>query len=89
MLRWNNWIGICLESIEQHSQATKCDHLLVAWVRILKIMEEAGISFAFDDMSNMVSLSEPRTQLTMLGLQKSAEVWRQNLLPDVCGNGMS
>lgn len=86
MLRWNSWIGDCLESLEQHPQASKHDHLLSAWVRILKITEEVGTSFAFDEPSNMADLSEPRVQLTMTALQKSAEAWRRDLIPEVFDN---
>lgn len=87
MLRWNSWIGDCLESLEQHPLASKHDHRLAAWVRILKITEEVGTSFAFDEPSNMADLSESRVQLTMTALQKSAEAWRRDLLPDICANG--
>lgn len=88
MLRWNSWISDCLESLEQHRQASKHDHLLAAWVRILKITEDVGTSFAFDEPSNMADLSESRVQLTMTALQKSAEAWRRDLLPEVYDNGM-
>ncbi len=88
MLRWNSWIGDCLESLEQHSQVSKSDRLLAAWVRILKITEEVGTSFSFEDASNMADLSEARIQLTMNGLQKSAEAWRRGLDRDIFDNGM-
>ncbi|KUJ19893.1 uncharacterized protein LY89DRAFT_579809 [Mollisia scopiformis] len=86
MLRWNSWIGDCLETLERNSQASKWDHLLAAWVRILKITEEVGATFAFDDCSNMADLSEPRVQLTMTGLQKVAEAWKRNLPCEVFDN---
>ncbi|CZR59172.1 uncharacterized protein PAC_09064 [Phialocephala subalpina] len=80
------WVGDCLESLGQLPQASKSDNILAAWVRILKITEEVGASFAFDEPSNMADLSESRVQLTMTALQKSTEAWRRDLLPDVYDN---
>jgi hypothetical protein len=81
-------VGDCLDSIEQHPKASKWDHLLAGFVRLLKVTEETGTTFAFDDMSNMPSLSEPRTQLAMIGLQKSVQALRRELPWDIRDNGM-
>lgn len=88
LLRWSSWLGECLKSIEGRPQASKWDYLLAAWVRLLKITEETGTAFAFDDVSNMARLSEPHSQLTMAGLRRSAEALRRDLPWDIFDNGM-
>ncbi|KAK0100040.1 hypothetical protein ONS95_013146 [Cadophora gregata] len=76
MLRYSRWVGQCLESLENNPNASQMDKHLVSWIKLMKITEEIGLAFGFEDISYMASLSEPRTQIVMSGLQKTLQSWK-------------
>lgn len=86
MLRCNNWVDDCLESLANNPNALWTDKYLVSWIRLIKITEEIGMSFSFEDTSNMAELSEPRVQLVQSGFGKMLEAWRESVGIDI--NGM-
>ncbi|KAL5319620.1 hypothetical protein ACEPPN_012675 [Leptodophora sp. 'Broadleaf-Isolate-01'] len=59
------------------------DKYLVSWVKLLKITEEIGLAFGFEDINNMATLSEPRIQIVMSGLQKTLQFWKTSIGSDV------
>ena len=86
MLRFNSWIGECTNFLEKSSNAAKSDSYLVAWVKLLRITEEIGESFALDDLENVASLSEYRVQLMLRGFEKRLASWKESL-PHTSMNG--
>ena len=83
MLRYNAWVDECTELLETTTSAAESDRCLVAWVKLLKITEEIGTTFSFDDIDNIASLSEYRVQLMLKGFEKAFTVWEKDLPPDV------
>ncbi|KAH7393264.1 hypothetical protein BKA64DRAFT_82114 [Cadophora sp. MPI-SDFR-AT-0126] len=76
MLRYNRWVEECLESLANNSNASQTDRYLVSWIRLIRITEEIGLAFGFEDISSMANLSETRTQIMMSGLQKALQSWK-------------
>jgi len=86
MLRYNRWVGECLDSLANNPNASQTDRYLVSWIRLIRISEEIGLAFGFEDVSSMANLSEPRTQIVMSGLQKKLQSWKVLAGSDI--NGM-
>lgn len=86
MLRYNRWVGECLDSLANNPNASQTDKYLVSWIRLIRISEEIGLALGFEDVSSMANLSEPRTQIVMSGLQKTLQSWKVLVGSDV--NGM-
>lgn len=84
-LRYNKWIGDCLDSVANYPKATQQDRYLVTWVKLLRITEELGTSLSFDDPSNMADLSEPSVQLKVASFEKTLEAWKKACEPDING----
>ncbi|KAG4428108.1 hypothetical protein IFR05_016411 [Cadophora sp. M221] len=83
MLRFNRWVENCLDALANNPNASQMDKYLVSWVKLLKITEEIGLAFGFEDINNMATLSEPRIQIVMSGLQKTLQSWKISIGPDV------
>lgn len=77
MLRYSSWIQECLETITSNPKISKLDRLLIYWVKLLKISEDIGTAFRFDDPGNMPDLSEARAQIMMGGFEKKLEDWKK------------
>jgi hypothetical protein len=88
MLRYNSWIDECLEVLANHTNAYPLDKILVGWVKLLKITEEIHTTLSFEDLGNIVCLSETRVKLMVNGFEKALETWRKNVEPDGV-NGMT
>ena len=76
LLRFSNYMAECEEYLETSSDAAPTDKRLIAWVKIQRIIEEAGNAFSFDDPSATPSLAEPRIQLMLKGFEKKMESWK-------------
>lgn len=87
MLRFNNWIGECLETFASSPNQSKLDKYLVAWVRLIKITEELGGSLAFEDPSNMADLSESRVRILVGGFEKALDSWKKKFEAEDSING--
>ncbi len=85
MLRSNKWVDECLESVANNSSALWTDKYLVSWIRLIKITEEIGSAFSFEDPSNMADLSEPRVQLIQSGFGKMLDAWKESVGTDING----
>ncbi len=81
MLRYNTWVDECTELLEV--TASTANKSLIAWVKLLKITEEIGTTFSFDDLDNIANLSEYRVQLMLKSFEKAFAVWERELPPDV------
>ena len=88
MMRFNNWMGDCVDFVANNSRKSTYDKELVAWVRLLKITEEMAVSLSFDDPSNMADMLEPRVLLLVTGFERALETWKKTHEPE-CTNGMS
>ena len=86
MLRYNSWVGECVDFLEASPNAAASDKILIGWVRLLIIAEEFSTSLSFDDPANMPNLSEPRVQLMVKSFEKRLEIWKGSLGP-VAENG--
>jgi hypothetical protein len=82
MLRYNTWLGECLEVVANNPNPLPFDKYLVGWAQLSKIAEEIHSSFSFDDPGNMVNLSEPRVQIMLNSFVKALEAWRRSLGPE-------
>lgn len=82
MLRFTPWVDECMEVLDS-SCAAKSDKLLFAWVKLLKITEEIGTSFSFDDIGSIGSLSEYRIQVLLKSFEKALNAWERDLPSDV------
>ena len=87
MLRLNRWLSECLETLATHPAASKWDRRLVAWVKLFKITDDIGVSFSFEDPTNMPNLAESRIQIMMAGFEKALEVWKNQLDSDASSDG--
>lgn len=85
MLRYSSWLRECLDTITSNPEISELDQSLVGWVKLLKITEDIGTSFRFDDPGNMPDLSEARAQIMVGGFEKELEDWKKEF--DV--NGMN
>ena len=83
MFRFSNWMAECMEYLETSSDAAPTDKLLIAWIKLQRIMEECGNSFSFDDPSSTPSLSENHTQFVLRGFEKQLENWKNNTTPSL------
>ncbi|PVH85560.1 hypothetical protein DL98DRAFT_451738 [Cadophora sp. DSE1049] len=83
MLRYNRWVGECLDSLANNPNGSQTDRYLVSWIRLIRITEEIGLALGFEDISSMANLSEPRTQIVMSGLQKTLQSWKVLVGSDV------
>jgi hypothetical protein len=79
MLRYNRWLSDCIDVLETSPDAVASDKILIGWVRLLIIAEEASTSLSFDDPGDMPSLSEHRVQLMLKSFEKRLEIWKDNL----------
>ncbi len=75
-LRFNRWLGDCVDVIANNPAAPQSDMQLVAWVELLKITDEIGTAFLFDDPCNMPSIAEHRVQIMITGFEKKLEAWK-------------
>jgi hypothetical protein len=82
MLRYSSWLSDCVDFLEAAPDAAATDKILIGWVRLLIIAEEASTSLSFDDPGNMPSLSEPRIQIMLKSFEKRLEIWKDGLEPD-------
>jgi len=76
MLRYNDWIQECVESISGLKGASRHDKDLISWVQLLKITEEFHTAFSYDNLCNVVNLSERRVQMMLSGYEKRLEAWK-------------
>lgn len=80
----------CVEFLETSLSSAQSDKHVVAWVKLLSIIEEIGTSFSFDDPGGVVSLSESRIQLMLKGFEKRLGAWNRDVGSDVMnGNHQS
>ncbi len=87
MLRFTSWTRECLETIANVPSATNLDRCMASWAKLLKITEEIGTSFTFDDPSNMPDLGETRVQIMLGGFEKELKDWRKSFEYDGLPNG--
>lgn len=85
MLRWSSWLDECLNTVGNNPSRCQNDRNLVAWVRLMKITEEIGTSFSFEDPSNMADMSDSRVRMIQSGLGKALSIWREEFGDDVNG----
>lgn len=83
MLRFSSWMTECIDFLDTSPDAAPLDKTLVSWVQLQRIMEEFGIAFAFDDLSDSTSLIEPRFQHMLKGFEKQIENWKRTTPPRV------
>lgn len=87
MLRYNSWLSDCVDFLESTPDAISSDKILIGWVRLLIIAEEASTSLSFDDPGNMPSLSEHRVQLMLKSFEKRLDIWKDGIGPLARENG--
>jgi hypothetical protein len=75
MLRYTVWVTECVEFLDAAPDSVPSDKLLIGWVRLLSISEEASTSLSFDDPGNMPSLAEPRIQHILRSFEKRLDSW--------------
>ena len=78
MLRYTSWVTECLDFLDAAPDALSSDKLLIGWVKLLSISEEASTSLSFDDPGNMPSLAEPRVQHILKSFEKRLDSWKTN-----------
>jgi hypothetical protein len=83
MMRFTNAMSESLSVLESSPEATSSDKRLIAWVKLQRIMEAASSALGFDDPSAEITLTDPRTQLSLKGFEKQLEDWKRNIDPDV------
>ncbi len=88
MLRFNQWLSDCLDVLSNNPAVTESDRRLIAWVRLLKITDEIGTSFSFDDPENMPSIAESRVQIMITGFEKRLEAWKTEYNSDRDGKSL-
>ncbi len=79
MLRYNNWMGECVEYLQTSPAVLPSDRNLVAWVQLLKISEEIAVAFSFEDMNNIANLSDYQTQLILKVYEERLNQWRRHM----------
>lgn len=83
MLRFTNWMGESIDTLQNHPDAAPTDKRLIAWVMLQRIMEASSSSLALDDTSADVNLADPRTQLTLKAFERQLEEWKRSIPPGV------
>nr|POE49149.1 transcriptional regulator war1 [Quercus suber] len=78
ILRTTTYLNECIEVVEQSSQAVETDRLVVAWAKLLIIGEEICTSFSYNDLGNVASLAELKTQMMLREFQRRLDTWWAN-----------
>lgn len=87
MLRYNTWIGECVEFLQTSPAAAPSDKRLAAWVQLLSISEEIATGFSFDDLTKIAKIAHPQTLCMLKGFEKRLSGWRTDVDPEMM-NGM-
>lgn len=82
LLRYTMFMGECIEVLENSPDAAPSDKVLCQWVKLQKIAEEIGISFAFDDPNANVSIDDARVQFSLKGFARQLEEWKLRCPPE-------
>ena len=76
MLKYNTWIGECVEYFKICPEATPSDKRLAAWVQLLSISEQIATAFSFDDLTRIANMAQPETRYLLEGFKDSLSDWR-------------
>src|SRR4051794_8788222 len=76
MLRFTSWMEECITCLAMNG-THPLDGVLVSWVRLMKITENIHISLSFEDLNQIVKLSEPSIQFQICGIEEGLELWRK------------
>jgi hypothetical protein len=83
MMPFTRWMAESVDLLEQSPAAAPTDKRFAAWVRLQRLVEEAGSAFGFNDPNCSVSLNQPRVQLTLRAFDKQLKACKANIPPGV------
>lgn len=83
LIRWNAYMGDCVDFLENSPEAAPTDKLLCQWVRSQHLAEEVGTQFSMDDPFASVSISEPKVQFALKGFENDLQHWREQIPEEV------
>ena len=75
MLRASSYIRESVDYIERSRDAVPSDRTVVAWVKLIMIQDEIGISFAYDDPGGIACITELRTQIMLKDFERRLTDW--------------
>ena len=79
ILGFTSAMAEAITALETSPHAAPTDVRLVACIRLRRLMEECGTSFALDDPSATVSLEEPRVQHMLKAFENQLKTWRDSV----------
>lgn len=88
MLRFTNFMRECLKVLDTSPEALPSDKVLVQWVLLQIVAEEASVTFEFDDPCSDISMEDSRMRLAVRGFARRLEEWKKTA-PQSTINSMS
>ncbi|KAF7545242.1 hypothetical protein G7Z17_g9326 [Cylindrodendrum hubeiense] len=83
LIRWSSFMAECVKILETSPDAAPTDAYFCHLVWTHHLAEEVGIQFALDDPSISVSISDPRTQYALRGMERDLDKYVASVQPDL------
>lgn len=87
MLRCSSYIKDCVQYLDNAPDAADSDSALIAWVRLIMIAEEISAAFSLDDLGDIASIADLRTQLMLKDFRSRLDAWHYNVTQAALGTG--
>jgi len=82
MVRWQPYMGECVEMLENSPDACLSDKALCQWIKLQHIAEDVAFQFSMDDPTGYVALSDAKTQYALKGFKGQLDDWRKEVTDD-------
>lgn len=87
MLRCSSYIRDCVQHLDNAPDAADSDSSLVAWVRLIMIAEEISAAFSLDDLGDIASIVDLRTQMMLKDFRCRLDAWHHDITQASLGIG--
>lgn len=87
MLRCSSYIKDCVQYLDNAPDAAASDSALVAWVRLIMIAEEISAAFSLDDLGDIASIVDLRTQMMLKDFRTRLDAWHYDVTQAALGTG--
>lgn len=83
LVRWSPFMSECVEVLENSPDAAATDKYFCHLVWTHRLAEEVGMQFALDDPTAVITLTDPRTQYALRGLERDLEKYSASISPEL------
>ncbi|KAJ3499973.1 hypothetical protein NM208_g17250 [Fusarium decemcellulare] len=83
LIRWNPFMAESVRILQSSPDAAPTDAYFCHLVWTHRLSEEVGIQFALDDPTANISITDPRTQYTLKGLEQDLKEYSESIPPDM------